>query len=123
MSGFNNYYFGQEQRRTTEKEYKAAQFQFLNLLRQLNKHLEGRQYLVGDSLSIADIYVVGTLARPFRFVLWDNLSKKMKNLADYFLRLAQLPEFQQVLGVFPQQAKPVTPIFAQEQKQQQQKKK
>lgn len=60
---------------------------------------------------MADVYVVATLSRSMRFVLFQKVNKASPAFTKYFLRVHALPEFQSVLGVFPENPSAVRVVF------------
>ncbi|KAL4885425.1 glutathione S-transferase [Aspergillus karnatakaensis] len=61
------------------------------------KHLEGRQYLVGDSLTIADLYVAGQLTRGFSFVLDKEWREANPGITAWAERIYALPAWREVI--------------------------
>lgn len=57
------------------------------------------EYLVGDSISLADITIVSTLLYPFKLVCDAEYVKSFPKVVAWFQRCTNLPEFQQVVGV------------------------
>ena len=49
----------------------------------VNKHLEGKKFLVGESLTIADLYFVGLFERFFRFAISKDQREKLCHLTAY----------------------------------------
>lgn len=64
----------------------------------VNKHLEGRTYLVGDKITLADIELASTI----RFTLAHTFARaereKYTNVLSHFELLAKLPALKEVLG-------------------------
>lgn len=50
----------------------------------LNSHLQGKSFLVGDRLTIADIAQFTSLIVPFSFVLDGGFRKAMPNVSQWF---------------------------------------
>ena len=78
-------------------------------LRILDDRLKQNKFLVGDSLSIADIAVVSGLSFLFRFVFDEKFRKPFPNLAKYYESVANEENFKKVLGR-PVLAKVALPI-------------
>lgn len=48
---------------------------------------DGRKYLVGDTLTIADLFVVGALARGYQFVFAKGWTESHARIHDYYWRI------------------------------------
>lgn len=80
------------------KEYPSETFQnavkgIKETLKIVNTHLEGKDYLVGNTLTIADIALFGATMASYGLVLDAGFRKAMPNAAGHFERLSKLPEF------------------------------
>ncbi|KAI8073069.1 hypothetical protein BC940DRAFT_290469 [Gongronella butleri] len=64
----------------------------------LNKVLESKTYLVGESVTFADIAVVCSLVWPFKTVLDAEARKKIKNLTRYFTTVVGKEHFKAAFG-------------------------
>jgi glutathione S-transferase len=64
----------------------------------LNTALEGKQWLVGDKMSLADVVIATALVVPLQTVLDAGFRKAMKNASDWLARVYALPQFQKVMG-------------------------
>jgi elongation factor 1-gamma len=69
-----------------------------NCLALFNQHLLHHTYLVGESITLADISVVTQLSGLYRMVLSPEIRATYKNLLRYFMTCANQPEFKAVLG-------------------------
>ncbi len=82
-----------------EKEvYENSLEGFKKGLRILDDRLKQNKYLVGDSLSIADIMAVTGLAFFFRYVFDEKFRKPFPNLTKYYETIANEENFKKVLG-------------------------
>ena len=81
-----------------EAGFKKAVPQLKSQVKILNDALKGKNYLVGDSVSIADICVVVSLILPFQTVLDAGFRKAMGNVSAWFERVMGLPSFVKVFG-------------------------
>ena len=76
--------------------------QSANLVQQklqvVEKALNGRDFLVGDSLTLADITMVTTTLNLFRFYFHKGVQKKFKNLTRVFTRLTSSATFTAEIG-------------------------
>lgn len=58
----------------------------------------GKKYLVGDTLTIADLFVVAALGRGYQFVLTEGWGKKNASIHEYYLRIRSDPIYEKVDG-------------------------
>lgn len=78
----------------------------------LNTHLEGKQWLVGNSITLADVSQFTSLVVPFSFVLDGGFRKAMPHASAWFLRCSQESSVKSVAGsvkMCEKQVKPVDP--------------
>jgi len=68
------------------------------LLRVLDDRLKQNKYLVGDSVSVADIAVVSVLNYYFRYFFDEKFRKPYPNLVKYYESVANEENFKNVLG-------------------------
>lgn len=59
-------------------------------LRHLNKHLKNRKFIVGDSLSIADLAIAATIAPALVNLYGEDERKKFSILSNWFQSIAEL---------------------------------
>jgi glutathione S-transferase len=59
----------------------------------VNAALEGKQWLVGDKMSLADVVIATSLVVPLQTVLDAGIRKAMKNASDWLARVFALPQF------------------------------
>ncbi|ORY83492.1 elongation factor 1-gamma 1 [Leucosporidium creatinivorum] len=64
----------------------------------LENYLKTRTYLVGDRISVADIFVASALTRGFEFVLDAEFREKNVNLTRFWKTIVHQPEFFKVLN-------------------------
>ncbi|KAL6237507.1 hypothetical protein BDW75DRAFT_228692 [Aspergillus navahoensis] len=64
----------------------------------LDDHLRGRTYLVGDSLSLADLFVLGIVQGAFRFFLDKGWRDEHQGVSGWFERVHALPLVVDVAG-------------------------
>ncbi|KXN66483.1 glutathione S-transferase [Conidiobolus coronatus NRRL 28638] len=62
----------------------------------LNEELNGKQYLVGDRLTLADIAVFADLIYPFKYLIDSEARKNYPNVINYFEHLFKLEAFTKV---------------------------
>lgn len=68
-------------------------------LEQVNQHLEGKEYLVGDKVTIADIQLASHIVYPLAFAMNVQWRNKVLNLMNWFYRVTALEgHFEAVFG-------------------------
>lgn len=67
-------------------------------LRVLNTHLQGKDYLVGGSITVADILVAVHLVLPMQLALDPGFRKAMPNVTSFFEKFIKLPQVVKRLG-------------------------
>ncbi|CDW77312.1 elongation factor 1- [Stylonychia lemnae] len=80
-------------------------------VRSLNTHLQGKTYLVGDRLTVADVVVAVALLLPFQTVLDGGFRKSVApNVTAWLDRFVALPEVVSRLGHVKFCAKPMKAV-------------
>jgi len=59
----------------------------------VNAHLEDKYFLVGDSVTTADLFAAGPLVMAFQTVLDAKFRKSMPHFSQWFERIVGLPSF------------------------------
>lgn len=67
-------------------------------MQMLDNHLRDRRYLVGDALSLADLFVVGIVQGAFRFFLDPAWRSEHPGVSGWFERVHSLPIVTDVSG-------------------------
>ncbi|KAJ8426463.1 hypothetical protein Cgig2_018383 [Carnegiea gigantea] len=75
----------------------------------LNKHLASNTYLVGHSVTLADIIMICNLYYGFKWVMTKSFTKDFPHVERYFWTLANQPNFKKVIGEV-KQADSVPPV-------------
>ncbi|CAN4077867.1 unnamed protein product [Withania somnifera] len=83
----------------------------------LNTHLASNTYLVGHSITLADIIMACNLSHGFRYIMTKSFTKEFPNVERYFWTLVNQPNFCKILGEVkqaesipaPQSKKPAEP--------------
>ncbi|KAE9258710.1 hypothetical protein PR003_g35098, partial [Phytophthora rubi] len=70
-------------------------------LQTLENHLHLRTYIVGEQITLADIFIATALVYPFKFVLDKEFRKPYSAVNRWFATLVNQPEFQAVVGDVP----------------------
>jgi len=80
-------------------------------VRSINTHLQGKSYLVGDRLTVADVVVAVALLLPFQVVLDGGFRKSVApNVTAWLERFVALPEVVSRLGHVKFCAKPMKAV-------------
>ncbi|KAL3418516.1 elongation factor 1-gamma [Phlyctema vagabunda] len=53
----------------------------------VEKSLEGKRFLVGDQLTMADLFVVAAIARGYQFVFTKSWAAAHPNIHEYYMRI------------------------------------
>ena len=64
----------------------------------LNVFLKGKQYLVGDSLTLADVFLALIIVELQQCILDTNFRNSMSNLNNHFKSVVSLKEFVNRVG-------------------------
>lgn len=70
----------------------------LKHLNVLNDHLEKNEYLVGDSLTLADIICAMTLVYGYTVLFDKEMRKSFKNVTKWFKMIINLPKVKNIIG-------------------------
>lgn len=64
----------------------------------MNDYLKEKDFLVGDTITIADIYAATSLSFPMQFTVDPGYQKAIKNVVEWFTKLMAKPQFRASLG-------------------------
>ena len=78
-------------------------------MQKLNKALEGKEFLVGGHLSIADLAVFVAVFMPMEFALDAGFRKAMPHFSAWYERITKVPEVIKVCGHIKLPAKGLKP--------------
>lgn len=81
-----------------EKAYTEAKKELSNSLRVLNDHLLNNTYLVGNSVTLADITIGTALVHLYTMVFTPKFVAPFGNVTRWFNTLINTPEFSKVVG-------------------------
>ena len=81
-----------------------------DVIMKLNKHLDGKQFLVGDHLSIADLAVFLSAFPAMELALDAGFRKACPHFAAWYERITKMPETIQVAGHIKLPAKGLKPV-------------
>lgn len=69
-----------------------------NWSKSFNEYIEGKTYIVGDEISIADIAIVSYYHWLFRFIFDGKSRSELSNLIKWFENVSAAPQFRGILG-------------------------
>ncbi|KAG0602028.1 hypothetical protein M758_11G156000 [Ceratodon purpureus] len=75
----------------------------------LNTYLASHTYLVGESVTLADIIMICNLVNPFHVALTKEFTAEFPHVERYFWTLVNQANFKKVVGEIVQAAKPLGP--------------
>ena len=100
LQGFSFGIYGLPEQSLELSQFKKGISTFLTAVQPLNDHLKNRQYLVGDELSYADVYVIALLNQVMRFCLTDEDRQSVPDLLAYYKRLVNSEELVRLFRPF-----------------------
>ncbi|XP_030640366.1 valine--tRNA ligase [Chanos chanos] len=94
-----------------KKLQQSSRAELLRVLKALDKALEPRTFLVGESLTLADMAVAMAALLPFKYVLEPADRQSLVNVNRWFVTCINQPQFLKVLGQIAlcEKMVPVTP--------------
>ncbi|XP_026795850.3 valine--tRNA ligase [Pangasianodon hypophthalmus] len=94
-----------------KKLQQSSHGELLRALKILDQALEPRTFLVGESVSLADMAVAMAVLLPFKYVLEPSTRKSLVNVSRWFDTCVNQPRFLKVLGKISlcEKMVPVTP--------------
>ena len=95
----------------TQDDYNKAYNQFKENVKVVNKHLNGRKHLVGDDLTVADLYLVLALQEMMQIVMDGNFRNSINNVNTLFKTVVESPAFVDRMGTVKICKKQVLPTF------------
>ncbi|KAJ7985619.1 hypothetical protein DPEC_G00353950 [Dallia pectoralis] len=81
-----------------KKLQQSSRAEMIRILKVLDKNLEPKTFLVGESLTLADIAVATAALLPFKYALEASDRKVLTNVTRWFLTCVNQPQFIKVLG-------------------------
>ena len=96
-------------RPTIKTAYSKGLDELKELLTILNTQLEGKDYLVGNKISLADIHIASYVYYPVSLALNTAFRNKILNFMKWFNRLSETQEFINVYGNLKLLTQPLTP--------------
>ncbi|KAM4601058.1 valine--tRNA ligase [Polymixia lowei] len=94
-----------------KKLHQSSRAELLRVLKVLDKAIEPRTFLVGESITLADMAVATAVLLPFKYALEPSDRKVLTNVTRWFLTCINQPQFLKVLGniALCEKMVPVTP--------------
>lgn len=94
-----------------KKLQQSSHAELMRVLKVLNQALEPRTFLVGESITLADMAVATAILLPFKYVLEPSDRNGLTNVTRWFTTCINQPQFLKVLGkiTFCEKMVPVTP--------------
>ena len=92
-----------------DKAFKHASNELKESIQAIDKHLEGKKFLVGDSITLADIALVSALHYPMHFSFNNQFRNKVLHLLAWFNSLHESDALKAVLGTAKALTNPLKP--------------
>lgn len=109
--------------KATAAEFKANKEKYVAALKHLEELLAGKDFFVGDAITIADIKVAGICVLPFRVLMDPGTSKQIPNLLAHFERISGNESFKKFFGTTHVAKRPIKIQFTKEEKKVKEEKK
>lgn len=104
--------------------FNNAMKEFKDAIRLINTHLQGKDYLVGDRLTVADIFIAMSVIIPFQVVIDAGVRKSVvPNVTAWLERFIALPEVVRRIGHVKLCAKALKPVTAPKKEEKKEEKK
>uniref|UniRef100_A0AAQ4QS90 Valine--tRNA ligase n=1 Tax=Gasterosteus aculeatus aculeatus TaxID=481459 RepID=A0AAQ4QS90_GASAC len=81
-----------------KKLQQSSRAELIRVLKVLDKALEPRTFLVGETITLADVAVATAVLLPFKYVLEPSDRKVLTNVTRWFTTCTNQPQFLKVLG-------------------------
>uniref|UniRef100_A0A6Q2ZNU4 valine--tRNA ligase n=1 Tax=Esox lucius TaxID=8010 RepID=A0A6Q2ZNU4_ESOLU len=81
-----------------KKLQQSSHAEMIRILKVLDKNLEPKTFLVGESLTLADIAMTTAALLPFKYALEASDREALTNVTRWFLTCVNQPQFVKVLG-------------------------
>nr|XP_020466527.1 valine--tRNA ligase [Monopterus albus] len=81
-----------------KKLQQSSRVELIRVLKVLNRALEPRTFLVGESITLADVAVATAVLLPFKYALEPSDRKVLTNVTRWFTTCINQPQFLKVLG-------------------------
>ena len=94
---------------TFQDEFNAATSDIKSQIKTLDTRLNGKDWLVGERLTLADLYVAALLTTPYSLTLDAGYLKAMGNVTQWYVKMTTLPSFVEAFGNQKLCSKPLQP--------------
>lgn len=82
-----------------KKTLEKAEAAFETMIMPIENALQGRKlFLVGECLTVADLFVVAALGRGYQFVLTESWADRHVAVHEYYMRIRSDPIYEKVDG-------------------------
>jgi elongation factor 1-gamma len=106
----------------TQTEFNDASKNLKAFVKTIDTHLQGKEYLVGNELSLADVFLANLFLYPFQTILDGGFRKAMKNITKWAESVYALESFVKITGRVQLAAKALKPVLKAEPKKEEKKK-
>ena len=93
-------------------QYNAVYGMYKDNMKVLNKHMNGRQFFAGDSLSVADVYFALNQVEMMQCLMDTNFRNSLNYLNPLFKSLCEHDAFKGRIGTIRQGKKQLLPTFS-----------
>ena len=100
----------------TQADFKVAGEKLREGIKKLETLLNGKDFFVGNSITIADLRVAGFLVNLFRLFLDPGLAKQIPSLIKHFERITSEEKFKAVFGNVKIAKRPIKVTYVKEEK-------
>lgn len=101
----------------TEPVHNSIVKELKEWFKNVDAHLKDKTYLVGDSITIADIALSTYVYYVYRVFYDEKTREASPHVLRWFKQIASIPAFKSVMGTILYCEKPFPPVFATEQEQ------
>lgn len=77
----------------SQDKFKKDLANLKSVVKMINDKVEGKMFLVGNNLTVADLIVAQSLTLAFQTLLDPGFRKQMKHVTQWYLRISRLPSF------------------------------
>lgn len=103
-------------KKVTSAVFKTFKEKFVAALKHVEALLNGKDFFVGDSITIADLRIAGILVFPFRLLMDPGTAKQIPNLLAHFNRITSEENFKKFFGTCAVSKRPIKVNFVKEEK-------
>ena len=96
----------------TSEEYNVVYSEFKDNIKIINNSLKQKKYLVGDSITLADVYLTLTQVEMQQVLMDTNFKNSLQFFNAHFKHVTNdVPEFKSRMGIIKIGKKQITPQF------------